>query len=114
MTVAVVFPGQGSQFAGMADPWVEHPAGRAVLEEASEAMGRDLVAGAHDEAALATTEFVQPALLACGVAAFRVLEAEGLTGVGRRRRPLARRVLRAGRGRRAAARGGAARGGRAR
>jgi [acyl-carrier-protein] S-malonyltransferase len=37
-----------------------------------------VVAGAHDEAAMATTEFVQPALLACGVAAFRVLEAEGL------------------------------------
>ena len=28
MTVAVVFPGQGSQFEGMADPWVGHPAGR--------------------------------------------------------------------------------------
>ena len=81
MAIAVVFPGQGSQFAGMADPWAEHPAGRAVLDEAGEAMGRDVVAGAHDEAALATTEFVQPALLACGVAAFRVLEAEGLTGV---------------------------------
>lgn len=81
MAIAVVFPGQGSQFAGMADPWAAHPAGRAVLEEAGDAMGRDVVAGAHDEAALATTEFVQPALLACGVAAFRVLEAEGLTGV---------------------------------
>jgi [acyl-carrier-protein] S-malonyltransferase len=81
MATAVVFPGQGSQFAGMADPWAAHPAGRAVLEEAGEAMGRDVVAGAHDEAALATTEFVQPALLACGVAAFRVLQAEGLTGV---------------------------------
>jgi [acyl-carrier-protein] S-malonyltransferase len=81
MAIAVVFPGQGSQFEGMADPWATHPAGRAVLEEAGEAMGRDVVAGAHDEAALATTEFVQPALLACGVAAFRVLEAEGLTGV---------------------------------
>ena len=81
MAIAVVFPGQGSQSAGMADPWAAHPAGRAVLEEAAEAMGRDVVEGAHDEAALATTEFVQPALLACGVAAFRVLEAEGLTGV---------------------------------
>ena len=28
MTVAVVFPGQGSQFAGMADPWIGAP-GRA-------------------------------------------------------------------------------------
>jgi [acyl-carrier-protein] S-malonyltransferase len=81
MTIAVVFPGQGSQFPGMADPWMSHPAGRAVLAEASDAMGRDVVDGAHDEAALATTEFVQPALLACGVAAFRVLEAEGLGGV---------------------------------
>jgi [acyl-carrier-protein] S-malonyltransferase len=81
MTVAVVFPGQGSQFDGMADPWIGHPAGKAVLDEASDAMGRDVVADAHDEAALATTEFVQPALLACGVAAFRVLQAEGLTGV---------------------------------
>ena len=78
MSFAVVFPGQGSQFAGMADPWATHPASRAVLEEASAAIGRDLVAGCHDETALATTEFVQPALLACDVAAFRVLEAEGL------------------------------------
>ena len=82
MTFAVVFPGQGSQAAGMADPWTAHPAGQAVMEEASEAMGRDVVQGCHDEAALATTGFVQPALLACDVAAFRVLEAEGLSFVG--------------------------------
>jgi [acyl-carrier-protein] S-malonyltransferase len=78
VSFAVVFPGQGSQFAGMADPWIAHPAGRVILNEASEAMDRDLVAGCHDEDALATTEFVQPALLACDVAAFGVLEAEGL------------------------------------
>jgi [acyl-carrier-protein] S-malonyltransferase len=76
-----VFPGQGSQFPGMADPWAAHPAGKAVLESASEAMGRDVIAGAREEAALATTEFAQPALLACGVAAFRVLHDEGLRGV---------------------------------
>lgn len=77
-TVAVVFPGQGSQFAGMADPWTQHPAGRTVLDEASEAMGRDVAEGCRKESSLATTEFVQPALLACAVAAFRVLEAEGV------------------------------------
>lgn len=82
MSFAVVFPGQGSQSIGMADVWAGHPASAAVLDEASAAMGRDLVAGCHDEAALATTEFVQPALLACDVAAFRVLEAEGLGGAG--------------------------------
>jgi [acyl-carrier-protein] S-malonyltransferase len=81
-TSAVVFPGQGSQFAGMADPWTLHPAGSAVLDEASVAIGADLVAGCHDDVLLATTEFVQPALLACALAAFRVLEAEGMAFVG--------------------------------
>ena len=81
-THAVVFPGQGSQSVGMADPWTEHPASRAVLDEATEALGDDVVAGCHDEAKLATTAFVQPALLAIGVAAYRVLEAEGVRPVG--------------------------------
>ncbi len=82
MDAAIVFPGQGSQFERMADPWVEHPVGRAVLERASEALGRDVVAGSRDSQALSTTAFVQPALLACDLAAFRVLEAEGLAVVG--------------------------------
>ena len=82
MAFAVVFPGQGSQFEGMADPWTAHPAGDAVLREASEAMGRDVAAGCHDPEALETTSFVQPALLACDVAAFRVLQAEGPDPVG--------------------------------
>jgi [acyl-carrier-protein] S-malonyltransferase len=79
---AVLFPGQGSQYPGMADPWLGHPAGRTTLEEASEAMGRDVVAGCQDDDALATTEFVQPALLACDIAAFRVLMSEGASFVG--------------------------------
>jgi [acyl-carrier-protein] S-malonyltransferase len=78
MATAVTFPGQGSQFVGMADAWTTHPAGEAVLDEASDALGRSVVEGSRDEAALATTSFVQPALLACDVAAFRVLQAEGL------------------------------------
>jgi len=76
--VAVLFPGQGSQYAGMADPWTVHGAGRAVLEEVSELLGRDVVAGCRDEEALASTGFVQPGLFACDLAAFRVLEAEGV------------------------------------
>jgi len=78
MGYAVVFPGQGSQFVGMADDWASDPAGKAVLDEASEAMGRDVVAGCHDEDALATTEFVQPALLACDVAAFEVMRSDAV------------------------------------
>jgi [acyl-carrier-protein] S-malonyltransferase len=77
MAYAVVFPGQGSQLVGMADGWASDPAGKAVLDEASEAIGRDVVAGCHDEDALATTEFVQPALLACDVAAFEVMRHDG-------------------------------------
>lgn len=78
LNVAVVLPGQGSQFAGMADPWILHPASNAVLEEASSAMGRDLVGACRDETALASTEFVQPVLLALDVAAFRAFEASGV------------------------------------
>lgn len=81
MATAVLFPGQGSQSIGMADGWATHPVGSAVLEAASEALGRSIVEGCRDEAALKTTEFVQPALLACDVAAFRVLQAAGLTDV---------------------------------
>jgi [acyl-carrier-protein] S-malonyltransferase len=66
----------------MADPWLEHPASRTVLRAASAAIGRGVAEGCRDEAALATTAFVQPALLAIGVAAFRVLEAEGVAPVG--------------------------------
>lgn len=66
----------------MADAWAHNDVGRSTLDEASTALGRDVVQGSRDEAALATTEFVQPAILACDVAAFRVLDAEGMTFVG--------------------------------
>lgn len=79
MRIAVIFPGQGSQYPGMADPWLDHAAGREILDEASEALGRDVAALCRDEEALATTELVQPGLLACDVAALRVLEAEGVS-----------------------------------
>lgn len=78
MAVAVLFPGQGSQALGMADPWASNEVGRAVLDESSEAVGHDLLEGCRDERLLASTEFVQPALLACDIAAFRVLEVEGV------------------------------------
>src|SRR3954469_307407 len=75
---AVLFPGQGSQFEGMADPWTTHEAGAAVFSRLSDAWGRDLVELCRDGDALGTTELVQPALFACDLAAFRVLAAEGV------------------------------------
>jgi [acyl-carrier-protein] S-malonyltransferase len=77
-SVAVVFPGQGSQAIGMADPWLTHPVSMVVLAEASDVMGHDVAAACRQEELLATTEFAQPALLTCDVAAYRVLEAEGV------------------------------------
>lgn len=78
MHIAVLFPGQGSQYAGMAEPWLSHPAGREVFDEASDVLGWDLAEAARDESKLADTAIVQPALFACDLAAFRVLEAEGV------------------------------------
>jgi [acyl-carrier-protein] S-malonyltransferase len=74
---AVLFPGQGSQYEGMADPWTSHEAGAAVFSRLSDSWGRDVVELCRDADALATTELVQPALFACDLAAFRVLEADG-------------------------------------
>lgn len=75
--VAVLFPGQGSQFPGMADPWLDHPAGKEVLVRASNALGWDVVERSRDPEALELTEVVQPAVFACDLAAFAVLRAEG-------------------------------------
>jgi len=62
----------------MADRWTTHEAGAAVLDRLSEVWERDVLATCRDAAALATTEVVQPAMFACDLAAFRVLEAEGV------------------------------------
>src|SRR5438094_721096 len=78
MKVAVLFPGQGSQYVGMADPWLEHKAGKKVLHRASKALGWDVVEISRDPEALKRTDVVQPAIFACDLAAFAVLEAEGM------------------------------------
>jgi [acyl-carrier-protein] S-malonyltransferase len=62
----------------MADAWTQNDASRSVLDDASGVIGRDIVEGCRDEGALETTEFVQPALLAIDVGAFRALENEGV------------------------------------
>jgi [acyl-carrier-protein] S-malonyltransferase len=76
--IAVLFPGQGSQYPGMADPWVDHPAGKEALARASDVLGWDVVERSRDPEALERTEVVQPAVFACDLAAFGVLESEGV------------------------------------
>ena len=78
MRLAVLFPGQGSQYPGMADPWLEHRAGRKVIHRASKALGWDVAETSRDPEALKRTDIVQPAIFACDVAAYTVLRAEGV------------------------------------
>lgn len=81
MKIAFTFPGQGSQFAGMGQSLAEAFApARAVFEEADEALGFALSRMCFEgpEEALRLTENTQPALLAVSVAAWRVLEGEGV------------------------------------
>lgn len=76
---AFVFPGQGSQAVGMLDAWGDHPAVRATLAEASDALGQDVAQLIHEgpKEALALTTNTQPVMLVAGVAAYRAWLAEG-------------------------------------
>jgi [acyl-carrier-protein] S-malonyltransferase len=74
MSLAFIFPGQGSQKVGMlAAHGAAHPVVRATFAEASEALGKDLwkLAQEGPEAELNLTENTQPALLAADVALWR-------------------------------------------
>ncbi|QKT05099.1 ACP S-malonyltransferase [Ectothiorhodospiraceae bacterium 2226] len=75
MSLAFIFPGQGSQSVGMlAELAAAHPAVRATFDEASEVLGYDLwrIAQEDPEGRLGQTEVTQPAMLAAGVAVWRV------------------------------------------
>lgn len=77
MSVALLFPGQGSQTPDMLDRLPDHPAVRQTLTEVSTELGYDVRTLDSPEALRATVP-VQLALLAAGVAAARALEAEGV------------------------------------
>jgi [acyl-carrier-protein] S-malonyltransferase len=81
MSVAFVFPGQGSQQAGMGRALAEaFPESRAVFEEADRALGFPLssLCFSGPEAELQLTANTQPAILATSIAALRPLAARGL------------------------------------
>ncbi len=78
--VALVFPGQGSQAVGMLAELAElHPSMKATFQEASEGAGVDLWALSQGgpEEMLNRTEYTQPALLAAGVAVWRLWSEQG-------------------------------------
>lgn len=76
---AFVFPGQGSQSVGMLDAWGDHPAVRATLEEASQALGEDIAAliAAGPKEQLDLTTNTQPVMLTAAIACYRAWRAEG-------------------------------------
>ncbi|MBL0163108.1 MAG: ACP S-malonyltransferase [Xanthomonadales bacterium] len=76
--LAFLFPGQGSQSLGMlASLSEQYPGVRETFDEASEGAGTDLWALSQGgpEEMLNRTEFTQPALLAAGIAVWRVWQA---------------------------------------
>jgi [acyl-carrier-protein] S-malonyltransferase len=86
MSVAFVFPGQGSQAVGMGKGLADaFPAARQVFDEVDAALGEPLSKIMWDGPAetLTLTENTQPALLAHSLAVMRVLETEA--GVDLRR-----------------------------
>ena len=79
MSIALVFPGQGSQAVGMGRALAENfPAARQAFDEIDAALGEKLTTVMWQGPAetLTLTENAQPALLAVSVAALRVLECE--------------------------------------
>src|ERR1700733_12966484 len=81
MKTAFVFPGQGSQYVGMGKSLAEKfAAARAILDQADQALGFSLSEICFEGPAetLQLTENMQPALLTVSVAAWQVLDEQGV------------------------------------
>jgi [acyl-carrier-protein] S-malonyltransferase len=80
MTIAYIFPGQGSQAVGMGSNLAENfPEAREVFQEADEVLGFSLSSLCFNgpAEALQLTENTQPAILATSIAAYRALLSAG-------------------------------------
>src|SRR5438093_2701087 len=78
MRIAFLFPGQGSQYPKMADPWLGDKHAKKILQKCSKVLGWDVAEVSRDPEALKRTDIVQPAIFACDLAAYAVLREEGV------------------------------------
>ncbi len=79
--LAFIFPGQGSQSVGMMSDWGDYQSQvDRTFQEASEALGYNLqkIVSEGPSEQLNQTETTQPAMLASGVATYRIWQAAGL------------------------------------
>ena len=76
----ILFPGQGSQAVGMAEYLWDYPVARGAFKEAADVLGWDIGEvcrhGSMEE--LTRTDRTQLAVLTCSVAAWKVLEEDGV------------------------------------
>jgi [acyl-carrier-protein] S-malonyltransferase len=82
MSIAFIFPGQGSQAVGMgAELAKAYPSARAVFEEVDTALSQNLsrLMWEGPESELTLTENAQPALMAVSLAAMRAMGEKGVT-----------------------------------
>src|SRR5512132_3624850 len=79
MTLAVVFPGQGSQSVGMMSGFADTPVVERTFREARDIVGIDYwqMAGEGPAEALNQTVNTQPLMLVAGVACWRAWRAQG-------------------------------------
>lgn len=78
-SLALLFPGQGSQAVGMLDAFMDEGVVKSTLDEASDALGYDLgrLITENPDDKLNRTEYTQPALLTASMALLRLWQQRG-------------------------------------